>query len=100
MILRITAFFTCAVLLPLNSALADFHFANSVKIGEVHAINAIIWARTTEHAERNTERKLFTEIEGQKVKKKFKPQHQPVYNDLTKMQGRVAGAPGEIRLSY
>ncbi len=72
---------------------APVHMANGVKTGEVTDTTAIIWTRLTQNPEANFDGTpfLLETTPGRKSRH---------YPDLTTMEGSVAGAPGELRLTY
>lgn len=71
---------------------ADVHMANGIKIGEVDANSAIIWTRLTAHPERNTDGHAFTNEKD--------AARQPIYADLSVMNGSVVGQSGSVRVTY
>ena len=87
-------------LIPLitSQVIAGLHMANGIKVGEVNADSAIVWTRLTANPERNTDGAKF-EHEA-KGKKKLRAKAQPIYENLSMMQGSVAGTEGEIRVTY
>lgn len=75
--------------------ISEVNMANGIKIGEVSQNSAIIWTRLTKDPERK--------IKGEKFLKKIKRQdwaNQPIYDDLSIMEGSVIGEKGEVRLEY
>ena len=71
---------------------ANVHMANGIKIGEVDANSAIIWTRLTAHPERNTDGRSFSKLKD--------PEKQPIYEDLSIMDGSVEGTSGDVRVTY
>ncbi len=69
------------------------HEANAIKIGEVSSTSAIIWTRLTKHPERNVNGTPFPKNVNDEEKSL------PV-EDLSKMEGSVPGAAGDVRVGY
>jgi alkaline phosphatase D len=82
-------FLLCGVL----ASYADVHMANGIKVGEVDSDSAIVWTRLTAHPERNTNGEPF-DFAGKNAAQ------QPVYEDLSIMDGSVAGQSGSVRVTY
>ncbi|MHC4883015.1 MAG: alkaline phosphatase D family protein [Planctomycetota bacterium] len=87
------AFGGCVAVEAEQAEARSVYMANGIKIGEVDPTSAIIWTRLTKHPERNVDGIPFS-------KKKTKARKSANYEDLTKMEGSVAGAMGQVRFTY
>mgnify|MGYP006077058721 FL=1 len=72
---------------------AQVHMGNGIKIGEVDSDSAIIWTRLTAHPERTTDGHSF-DLVTKDAKK------QPIYEDLSVMNGSVVGQSGSVKVTY
>lgn len=87
-----------AILISVNvftaaQASQTVQMANGIKIGEVTANSAIVWARLTQQAERNINGKAFPENIN-KERKSLK------FDNLDAMEGSAPGISGDIRIAY
>lgn len=78
---------------PLLGSETPVYMANGVKIGEVDATSAIVWARLTQTADRNMDGLPFPTGEQQS-------RHAEPITNLAAMDASVPGAPGSVRLHY
>jgi alkaline phosphatase D len=72
---------------------AQVHMGNGIKIGEVDSDSAIIWTRLTAHPERTTDGHSFDLVTKD-------AKEQPIYEDLSVMEGSVVGQSGSVKVTY
>jgi alkaline phosphatase D len=78
-------------------ALAETHFANGMKIGEVDQDSAMIWTRLTKNPTMNTNGAKFKNVGKHPVPA---AKQLPEGKTLSDMGGAVPGAEGAVRISY
>lgn len=86
--------FVCLlILLFAPVGMADIHMANGIKVGEVDQTSAVVWTRLTANPERN--------VDGEPFDKSIKkPEEQPEYPDISRMESSVEGVTGEVQVVY
>jgi alkaline phosphatase D len=84
-------------LFVVTTVLAETHFANGIKIGEVDQSSAIIWTRLTQRPSNNITGAKFLQA-GKHIVPASK--QLPSGKILADMEGAVPGAPGKVRLSW